>query len=324
MILVLSLVLILLISMAANLYNLGTTADPTGTNSRPSATSQTQPSTTETPQPDPKPTEQPTLPTEPDPPSTEADPPPAPDPDPGKEYIGTLYTREELEALNSTLQGYGAGFEVDSKNRPTLAADIDQQYKKYNAYFIGPDNGNIYLSFNCGYEYNNQTSAVLDILKEKNVKCVFFVNMYFVKSNPQLIQRIIDEGHTLGNHCTNHPDLPNLPLNEMVVEIMTIHDYVLDQYGYEMTLFRPPSGYFSEQMLAVVQSLGYKTVNFSFSYVDWNTDDPVDLTKKDLLISKAHSGAIYQLHTVSPTNVAILGDVIDGFRSLGFTLALYK
>lgn len=287
---------------------------PAATGADTQGTSPTQQGATEATQTDP-------LPTESGPPPTETDPPPPTGPN--KEYIGSLYTRGELEALDSTLQGYGAGTAVDSKNRPTLAAGIDSKYKKYNAYFIGPDDGNVYLTFNCGYEYNNLTSVILDTLKEKNVKCVFFVNMYFVKSNPELIQRILDEGHALGNHCTNHPDLPNLPLDEMVSEIMTIHDYVLDRYGYKMTLFRPPSGYFSEQMLAVVQSLGYKTVNFSFSYVDWNPEDPVDLTAKEKLISKAHSGAIYQLHTVSSTNAAILGDVIDAFRSKGLTPALF-
>ena len=92
-----------------------------------------------------------------------------------------------------------------------------------------------------------------------------------------------------------------------------------------MTLFRPPSGYYSEQMLALVQSLGYQTVNFSFSYVDWEPEDPMDAdTAREKLISRLHSGAIYQLHTVFSTNAAILSDVIDAAREKGLTPALFS
>ena len=185
------------------------------------------------------------------------------------------------------------------------------------------DDGNIYISFNCGYEYNNLTTVFLDVLKEKNVKAVFFVNYHFVEDNPELIRRIIDDGHILANHCTKHPDLPNLSIDGIVREIMTIHNYVLDTYGYEMKLFRPPSGYYSEQVLAIAQSLGYRTYNFSFSYRDWNEDNLPDPEKTlDKLIAKAHSGAIYQLHTVSGTNAAIIGPFIDAMREQGYNFAL--
>ena len=337
LILVLAIVFLLLFMFAVRLGGKAGTPDSTVSLSRrpaDTAADSTGPNRT-----DPIPTEMETKPepaepipteteTEPAPTDTESvpvqtDPPPSTEP--GREYIGTLYTREELEAPDSTLQGYGAGSNVDAKNRPTGAMSIDSKYKKYNATFIGPDDGNVYFTFNCSYEYKNLTSDILDILKEKDVKCVFFVNMYFAKSNPELIQRIIDEGHTLGNHCTNHPDLPDLPLDEMVTEIMTIHNYVLETYGYQMTLFRPPSGYYSEQMLALVQSLGYQTVNFSFSYVDWEPEDPMDAdTAREKLISRLHSGAIYQLHTVFPTNAAILSDVIDAAREKGLTPALFS
>ena len=256
------------------------------------------------------------------PPTTppETTPPPTADPN---EYIGSLYTRGYLETLDRTSKGYGAGNNVDSRNRPVYAMQLTEKFKHFDAHFIAPDDGNIYISFNCGYEYNNLTTVVLDVLKEKDVKVVFFVNYYFVKSNPALIQRIIDEGHILANHCTNHPDLPRQSIDRIVYEIMTIHNYVLDTYGYEMKLFRPPSGYYSEQVLAIAQSLGYRTYNFSFSYRDWdevNLPDPAETLNK--LIAKAHSGAIYQLHTVSGTNAKIIGPFIDAMREQGYNFAL--
>lgn len=242
---------------------------------------------------------------------------------PPDEYIGSLYTRSYLEKLDTKLKGYGAGPNVPPRNRPLYATQLTEQFRHFDAHFIGPDDGNIYLSFNCGYEYKNLTTVMLDVLKEKNVKAVFFVNHYFVKANPALIQRIIDDGHILANHCTNHPRLPELPIDSIVREIMTLHNYVRETYGYEMNLFRPPSGYYSEQVLAIAQSLGYRTYNFSFTYVDWNEDDQPDPDESlAKFIEKAHSGAIYQLHTVSETNAQIIGPFIDAMLEQGYEFAL--
>ena len=239
------------------------------------------------------------------------------------EYIGSLYTRQYLETLDRTSCGYGPGNNVDSKNRPTIATALTERFQKYNARFIGEDNGCAYLSFNCGYEYNNLTTVILDKLKDKNVKVVFFVNQHFVRSNPQLIQRIIDEGHILGSHCTNHPELPTLSIDGIVDEIMTLHNYVLAEYGYEMKLFRPPSGTYSEQVLAIAQSLGYRTYNFSCTYADWETNNqPNPESTLTMLTNKAHSGVIYQLHSVSSTNAEIIDRLIDNLRAQGYTFAL--
>lgn len=242
---------------------------------------------------------------------------------PTDDHIGALYTRDQLEAMDSALQGYGAGSEVDDKNRPLLAQQIHSKYEKYDAHFIGPDNGKVYLTFNCTYEHEGLVAKTLDILKEKDVQCVFFVDRYFAKAYPDLLHRIFDEGHILANHCTTHPDLPNLPIDEIVSQIMTVHEFVKETYGYEMTLFRPPSGYYSEQVLAIAQSLGYTTYNWSYTYRDWDTSDQADLeSTKQAIVDASHSGAIYQLHAISETNAAILGDVIDGIRAKGFEFAL--
>jgi len=227
--------------------------------------------------------------------------------------------------MDRTFQGYGPGTNRDDRNRPTGPIYFNQKYAKYNAHFIAPDNGNIYLTFSCGFEHENLTANILDTLLEKNVKAVFFVNMHFTEANPHLIRRIIDEGHILANHCSGHPRLPEKSLDEIVRQIMDMHNYVLEHYGYTMTMFRPPSGYYSEQVLATAQALGYKTVQYSFAYADWETEsqpDPVYALNR--ITSSAHSGAIYLLHAISSTNAAVLGDAIDFFRAEGYTLELYQ
>lgn len=245
---------------------------------------------------------------------------------PPAEYIGKLYTRQQLEKLDNTLIPYGPGTAKNGDPAP-YAPPAQDKYGKYDAHFIEYDKDVIYLTFDCGYEYSVDgqplTGLILDTLKEKDVKAVFFVTMSYVKNNPDLVQRMIDEGHEVGNHSADHHSMPSLTIDEMVEEIMALHDYVQEHFGYRMHLFRPPSGEFSIRSLAVTQSLGYKTVHWSFAYADWDTSkQPEPGAALEKILSCHHDGAIYLLHAVSETNASVLADVIDGLRDKGYTLNL--
>ena len=254
------------------------------------------------------------------PPTTQA---PATEPS-AIDLVGTLYTRTYLESLDNTLHGYGCGRNYNSI-RPHIPIDCQAQWGNLNATFLEADTPTVYLTFDCGYEFQNLTASILDTLQEKNIKAVFFVTMYYCKSQPQLVQRMIDEGHIIGNHSGNHRSMPTLSLDVMVAEITSLHEYVKDTFGYEMTLFRPPKGEYSTRSLAVAQSLGYRSVFWSFAYQDWITDaQPDTKTALQTVSSCAHNGCIYLLHTVSTTNAKILGDVIDDLRSRGYTLDLFQ
>ena len=236
----------------------------------------------------------------------------------------TLYSRAELEAMDTTKIGYGQGIRVDEKNRPYGAVDEQKKYGQYDAYFIMPEDGNIYLTFDEGYE-NGYTSRILDVLKEKQTKAVFFVTMDYCKGNPDLVRRMIDEGHVVGNHSVHHKSMPTLDIDTMIQEVVGLHEYVSETFGYEMSLFRPPMGEFSQQSLAVLQDLGYKTVNWSFAYYDYDPEDQMDPEKAyNKVTGAAHSGAIYLLHAISETNTEILADVIDGLRARGYNLELFS
>jgi peptidoglycan-N-acetylmuramic acid deacetylase len=242
---------------------------------------------------------------------------------PGVEYIGNLYTREELEALPSKSTGYGPGKHVDSNNRPTYAISLDKQYEKYDAHYICPDDGKFYLTYNVTYEHEGLVQKTLNTLKAKNVQCVIFIDKAFVRDYPHMVRQILNDGHILANHCTTHPDLPTLSIDKIVDQIMDVHNYVKETYGYEMKLFRPPSGYFSEQVWAIAQSLGYRSYNFSFTHLDYDTDNQPDRAQTlEKMTNAIHSGAIYQLHAISSTNEAILADFIDAVRAKGLEFAL--
>ena len=162
-------------------------------------------------------------------------------------------------------------------------------------------------------------------MKEKNIKAVFFINRDYARLAPDMVWRMVNEGHIVANHATKHPDMGKQTVDQMVSEIMTMHNYMVEHFGYEMHLFRPPTGEFSIRSLAVVQSLGYKNVHWSFAYADYTPEDQPEVQKSlENVLKKAHSGAIYLLHAVSETNAPLLGDAIDGFRAKGFNLELFS
>ena len=230
-------------------------------------------------------------------------------------------TTAPLDTLDNTKQGWGQGRQVDNDNRPLSCTKFQDRYGKYDAIFIKENTKKIYLSFDEGYE-NGYTSKILDVLKAKKVSAVFFVTYDYVKRNPELVRRMIEEGHVVGNHTYTHPSMPTLSLVKASSEITALHDYVKEMFNYTMTLFRPPMGEFSERTLALTQSLGYKSVFWSFAYVDWDPSRQMGADKAYIkVVSCLHNGAVYLLHAVSKDNAEILGSFIDKAASEGYEFA---
>lgn len=223
-------------------------------------------------------------------------------------------------ALDSTVIGYGQGKETDSQNCPLDALAFNERYAAYGAFATTPDTTRIILTFDQGYE-NGYTDDILDTLKEKNATAIFFLTGDYAKKETALVNRMLAEGHVLGNHGMTHASLPHCTEAEAMEEIQSLHQYVLETYGYEMQYFRCPCGEYSEQALDWIAEAGYQTVFWSGAYVDWKTDaQPDPSAAYETLLSTAHGGEILLLHSVSQTNAAILGDVIDGFREKGYVV----
>lgn len=230
-----------------------------------------------------------------------------------------------IAGLSNEVKSWGPGTNVDDRNRPTGATSYQDLYGQYQADFIKEDSQKIYLTLDEGYE-NGYSSVILDVLKEKQVSAVFFVTLQYVKAEPDLIRRMIDEGHVVGAHSVSHPSegMPSLSLEEQLAEMKELHEYVQNEFGYEMYLFRYPAGIFSEQSLALMQAIGYRSVFWSFAYQDWLTDnqpDPAEAMEK--VMGRLHPGAIYLLHAVSATNAQIMGDFIDQARAAGYEFVRY-
>ncbi len=223
-------------------------------------------------------------------------------------------------AADSTKIGYGQGTATDDKNRPVDAVQFNSRYGDLDAFALSEDEKRIIITFDQGYE-NGYTAKILDTLKEKDVQAIFFLTGPYAKTESALVQRMIDEGHILGNHGMTHASLPTLSDENAKEEIMSLHNYVMNNYGYQMQYFRCPCGEYSEKALETAQNCGYKTLFWSSAYVDWKTDQqPSPQEGLQKLTESAHGGEILLLHSVSSTNAEILGDLIDSFRAMGYTV----
>lgn len=211
-------------------------------------------------------------------------------------------------------------FKRNSENIPPTAQQ-DINISQYDAYYIGDTSEKIiYLTFDEGYE-NGYTSEILDILKENDVKAAFFVTKSYIKSCPDLVKRMVEEGHIVGNHSVTHPDLTELTDEEVLFEINDCADYFYEVTGTEMPkFFRPPQGVYSIRTLELTQSAGYKTIFWSYAYKDWDTSDqPGAQAAYDMFVENHHNGGIYLLHAVSQSNTEALDAIIKTMKDFGFT-----
>ncbi len=223
--------------------------------------------------------------------------------------------------FSETAVNHSFGVSKDGKpHEISVASQAFFDQKGYNA--VTYDNRSsdkvLYLTFDCGYE-NGYTSAVLDTLKEKKVPAAFFCTLDHIRSEPELIARMIKEGHIIGNHSDSHPNFSKISRTEMVKEIENCDNYLREHFGYSAPYFRFPEGVYTESALDEIGRLGYRCVFWSLSYADWDTSQQKGKDHAFRTVTqRLHPGAIILLHAVSPDNAAALGDIIDEARKQGY------
>lgn len=193
--------------------------------------------------------------------------------------------------------------------------------KKYDAAYLG-DTGEkvLYLTFDAGYE-NGCTEKILDTLKAHEVKAAFFLVGNYMEKNADLVRRMVDEGHIVGNHTMHHYDMSKLTSQDTFSKELTDLEALFQQTtGKALPKFyRPPQGIYSEENLKMAQDLGYKTVFWSLAYVDWNNDDqPTAEEAFEKLLPRTHNGAVILLHSTSQTNAAILDELLTKWEQMGY------
>ncbi len=222
------------------------------------------------------------------------------------------------QGLSNKKIGWGIKRETDHK-QPDVGTTNKQILEKYDGICMGnSEEKYVYLTFDNGYEAG-YTPKLLDILKQNNVKAAFFITAHYLNTQSELVQRMIDEGHIVGNHTVNHKSMPDLDDEKIKSEIMELHKSVYEKFGYEMKYIRPPMGEYSERTLEITKSLGYTTTMWSFAYDDWNEQKQGrEEYGKTKVISNVHNGAIILLHANSVDNSNILDSCIKEIKNMGY------
>ncbi len=213
------------------------------------------------------------------------------------------------------------GLSFRQEGAPPIGNAGKDQLRQYQAAYIGNTNEKVlYLTFDAGYE-NGCTTKILDTLKEKQVPAAFFLVGNYIRQSPDLVRRMVAEGHTVGNHTMHHYDMSRLSDKAAFSKELTdLEALYKETVGQELPKFyRPPQGIYSEENLKMAQELGYKTLFWSLAYVDWNNDaQPTREAAFAKLLPRTHNGAVVLLHSTSKTNAEILGELIDKWKAMGY------
>ena len=231
----------------------------------------------------------------------------------------------ESEASVSAAADGNWGLSFQSDGKAPVGNATPEELAKYNAYFVGGDKAveekAIFLTFDVGYE-NGNTEKILDTLKKHNAPACFFLVGNYIETSPEIVKRMVAEGHTVGNHTMHHPDMSAIGTEEAFkAELNDLEEKYKEVTGQDMMkIYRPPQGKYSTQNLQMAKDLGYQTFFWSLAYVDWyqdNQPDPQEAIAK--LTKRIHPGAIVLLHSTSSTNAQILDELLDKWEEMGYS-----
>lgn len=227
--------------------------------------------------------------------------------------------RAPAPAAPAAVTDWGLSFQTEGA--PPIGNASAEELRQYGAYYVGDTSQPvIYLTFDAGYE-SGDTPAILDALKKHNAPACFFVVSNYIETAPDLIKRMVAEGHLVGNHTSTHPDMSKIAdAGAFEKELRGVEEQYQALTGQELPkLYRPPQGKYSVENLQQAQALGYTTVFWSLAYVDWYADNqPTPEQAFQKLLPRIHNGAILLLHSTSRTNAQILDELLTQYEQLGY------
>lgn len=234
--------------------------------------------------------------------------------------VGLVGLSLSERAAAATGGNWGLSFRQEGS--PPVGNATAEELAKHNAYYIG-DTGQkrIYLTFDAGYEAG-YTPAILDALKKHNAPAAFFVVGHYLNSAPELVRRMVEEGHTVGNHTDSHPDMSAIRGREaFLAELTRVEEKYEALIGQPMGKFyRPPQGKYAEENLRMANEAGYHTFFWSLAYVDWDKNNqPAPAQALDTLTRRIHPGAVVLLHSTSETNAVILDELLTKWEEMGYS-----
>lgn len=237
----------------------------------------------------------------------------------------TPFYKDEYDKIDNQTRGWWSNNKLDGK-RPSGGADINE-LKKYNAFFMGPDEKVLYLTFDEG-GLETYVKEIVDVLNQNNVKATFFLCRKFIEENADLIKKMAETGHTIANHTSHHLNMPELAtkenFNKYIQEIKEVEEtyYKITRQNMEK-VYRDPRGEWSYRDLQIMKDLGYKSYFYSADYLDYKEDVSKEKALNELT-KRVHNGAIYLMHPKNKGNYLALDTFIKNMKKQGYRFDLVK
>ena len=233
--------------------------------------------------------------------------------------------KESYNNIDNTSRGWWSNNKSNGQ-RPTGGADINE-LKKYNAYYMGPDEKVLYLTFDEGSN-DTYVKEIVSVLDQNNVKATFFLCRKYMEMNADLIKQMDNSGHTIANHTSHHLNMPSLAtkenFNKYLEEITSVEQTYYNITGKKMQkIYREPRGEWSYRSLQILKDLGYKTYFYSAYYLDFEEDVSKEKALNELT-KKVHNGAIYLLHPKNKGNYLALDTFIKTMKKQGYKFDLVQ
>ena len=239
----------------------------------------------------------------------------------GISLVGMVLVLSIITFTRTALPTAAWGLSFHNSGQTPAGPATAEQLTRYDAAYAGsPEEPVLYLTFDAGYE-NGYTEKILDTLKKHDVKAAFFLVGNYLQKNADLVRRMVEEGHVVGNHTMTHPDMSAMTDKEVFQkELEGLETLFREVTGKELPkYYRPPQGIYSEENLKMAKELGYQTVFWSLAYKDWdNSKQPGAEYALGKLIPRTHNGAVILLHSTSQTNAEVLDELLTQWKNLGY------
>lgn len=235
-----------------------------------------------------------------------------------KKIFFLIITVISLFLIKANAKGFGVG-----KNEAGVRPNVGiKEITQNGGYTIGADDNKIYLTFDCGYE-NGYTEHILDTLKKTDTKACFFITGHYLDKSSDIVRRMIDEGHIIGNHTNKHKAMPNISNEEIIEDVTSLEKKFYEKFNIAMSKFvRPPKGEYDERSIKLLSDNGYTPIFWSLAYVDWYKDKfNGNHYSYNHVIDRIHNGAIILMHTVGKDNMVDLEDIIIKLKDMGYVFS---
>ena len=167
------------------------------------------------------------------------------------------------------------------------------------------------VAFACNVDWGNEyIQPVLEVFNDHNIKITFFVTGKWAEKNPEILKKIFEKGHEIGNHGYNHIDYDKLSYEKNIEEISKAHIIINNILNYKPRFFAPPSGAYNDNTIKAAKDLNYDIIMWSIDTIDWREDSTKELIKKRI-VDKIHNSAIILMHPTEETLKALPEIILD-------------